>query len=153
MENQQEGVSIEELHKEIDLIQSCITRMAQNSFMVKGWGFTLVAAMAALMANKVSPGIICGAGIFILLFFWYLDAFFLMQEKLYRFKYEWVIEERPKGNRKFLYDLNPWNKEMWKASRKPLHVWQVMISKPCTLLLFYGIPIVIGAVIIILSYV
>lgn len=30
-----EGISIEEIHKEIDLIQSCITRMAQNSFMVK----------------------------------------------------------------------------------------------------------------------
>lgn len=30
-----EEISIEEIHKEIDLIQSCITRMAQNSFMVK----------------------------------------------------------------------------------------------------------------------
>lgn len=27
-------IQMEEIHKEIDLIQSCITRMAQNSFMV-----------------------------------------------------------------------------------------------------------------------
>ena len=25
-----------EIHKEIDLIQACITRMAQNSFVIKG---------------------------------------------------------------------------------------------------------------------
>ncbi len=29
-------ISIEEIHKEIDLIQACITRMAQNSFVIKG---------------------------------------------------------------------------------------------------------------------
>ena len=26
----------EKLHKELDLIQNCITRMANNSFMIKG---------------------------------------------------------------------------------------------------------------------
>ena len=30
-------IKIEEIHKEIDLIQACITRMAQNSFKIKGW--------------------------------------------------------------------------------------------------------------------
>ncbi len=30
----QTNVSMEELHKEIDLVQGCITRMAQNSFMI-----------------------------------------------------------------------------------------------------------------------
>lgn len=30
------NILLEEIHKEIDLIQSCISRMAQNSFMVKG---------------------------------------------------------------------------------------------------------------------
>ena len=33
--------SNEELFKEIDLIQSCIERMARNSFYVKGWALTI----------------------------------------------------------------------------------------------------------------
>ena len=38
-------ISIEEIHKEIDLIQSCITRMAQNSFMIKGWFVSIYAGI------------------------------------------------------------------------------------------------------------
>ena len=42
-------ISIEEIHKEIDLIQSCITRMAQNSFMIKGWFVSIYAVILALL--------------------------------------------------------------------------------------------------------
>ena len=31
------NLSTEIIHKEIDLIQSCISRMANNSFLLKGW--------------------------------------------------------------------------------------------------------------------
>lgn len=44
---------MEEIHKEIDLIQSCITRMAQNSFMVKGWFVSLYAVVLALLPEKL----------------------------------------------------------------------------------------------------
>ena len=40
------------LYKEIDLIQSCINRMAQNSFVVKGWLIALVAVVLALLPEK-----------------------------------------------------------------------------------------------------
>jgi Flp pilus assembly protein TadB len=145
------SVSIDELHKEMDLIQSCITRMAQNSFMIKGWGFGLVAVLVALTANKISWSIICGIGVFMLLCFWVLDAFFLKMEKCYRFKYEWVIEQRPKGNRTFLYDLNPYNERTRKKGKKTPSVVSIMFSKPCTLLLFYGAPITIGLLVIVLG--
>lgn len=46
-------IQIEEIHKEIDLIQSCITRMAQNSFMVKGWFVSLYAVVLALLPKKL----------------------------------------------------------------------------------------------------
>ena len=154
-------ISTEEFHKEIDLIQSCIIRMAQNSFMIKGWAFGIVTALVVLTAEKMSLWIVSIIGCFILLFFWYLDAFFLTQEKLYRFKYEWVIEERPKENRAFLYDLNPYNESMWKPIINPKDkkseqrtkpsVVSVMFSRPCTLLLFYGSTILAGGVVIILS--
>jgi len=143
-------VSIEELHKELDLVQSCISRMAQNSFMIKGWAFALAAAFAALTAESLDLYVVCAVGIFILLMFWCLDAFFLKMEKLYQFKYEWVIEERPKGNMEYLYDLNPYQSKMWKAGKKEPSVISVMFSKPHTLIMFYGSPIFIGAVFMIL---
>lgn len=37
----------EVLHKELDLIQAVITRMAQNSFMIKGWYFALIIVISA----------------------------------------------------------------------------------------------------------
>ena len=46
-------VPIVERHKEIDLIQSCINRMAQNSFQVKGWTVALFAVILALLPEKV----------------------------------------------------------------------------------------------------
>lgn len=36
------------LHKEIDLIQECIKRMASNSFMLKGWTITIFAIVLAI---------------------------------------------------------------------------------------------------------
>jgi len=147
MENN--NVSIEEFHKEIDLIQACISRMAQNSFMIKGWAFMLVTAFIALTAEKLNLYVLCAIGIFIFITFWYLDAFFLRMEKLYRFKYEWVIVERLKGNREYLYDLNPYQNKTWMADRKPPSVISVMFSKPHTLLMFYGSPVLIGVAAII----
>jgi hypothetical protein len=144
-------VSIEEFHKEIDLIQACVSRMAQNSFMIKGWAFMLATAFFALTAESLDLYVICSVGIFIFCVFWYLDAFFLKTEKLYRFKYDWVIAERPKGNREFLYDLNPYQKGTWKDGKSEPHIICVMFSKPCTLLMFYGSPVLIGVAVIILK--
>ena len=40
------------MDKEIDLIQGCISRMAQNSFIIKGWAITLVAVALASHEEK-----------------------------------------------------------------------------------------------------
>ena len=36
------------LLKEIDIIQSCISKVEQNSFIVKGWSISIVAVILAL---------------------------------------------------------------------------------------------------------
>ena len=77
-------IQMEEIHKEIDLIQSCITRMAQNSFMVKGWFVSLYAVVLALLPEKINLFLLCTVLIMVNLMFWYLDAFFLRTEKIYR---------------------------------------------------------------------
>ncbi|MBU2699278.1 hypothetical protein Ga0466249_000357 [Sporomusaceae bacterium BoRhaA] len=107
-----EEIRREILNKEIDLIQACITRMANNSFLVKGWLITLIAVVLALLPKTFNIKILCIVGLVACGCFWYLDGFFLKMEKLYRWKYEWVICNRLK-NDSFCYDLNPYNTEMW----------------------------------------
>lgn len=83
------------LHKEIDLIQACISRMAHNSFLLKGWTISLLAVLLALFGDKTKPIFICLVIPIPLFSFWYLDAFFLQTEKMYRKMYEWVLDVRP----------------------------------------------------------
>jgi len=147
--NGQSTVTTEELHKELDLIQSCVTRMAQNSFALKGWALAVLAALVALSAERMALWVLCLIGIALLMMFWMLDAFFLQMEKCYRFKYEWVIEVRSNGNRCKLYDLNPYDMATRKEGKKTPSILSVMISKPCTLLLFYGSPILISIAVLI----
>ena len=83
------------LEKEIDLIQSCINRMAQNSFIVKGWTITLVTLSLLVSSETIIDIKFIGLILLVMTFcFWYLDGFFMKTEKLYRWKYEWVIKNR-----------------------------------------------------------
>lgn len=107
-----------ELHKEIDLIQSCINRMAKNSFSCKGWNLTLIAGIFTLVPEGINTRYIRVIIFCINLCFWWLDSFFLLQEQKYRDKYEWVIQKRLEGNTDFLYDLNPNNKNMNLENKK-----------------------------------
>ena len=131
------------LEKEIDLIQSCVNRMAQNSFMVKGWLITLVTVILALLPENVNVRGVCVIVLLATFCFWYLDAFFLRLERLYRWKYEWVIAKRAE-NDKFYYDLNPMNQDMWLLSKACIpkeapSVVRVMFTKSLTPL--YGMII------------
>lgn len=114
MGKKKETIDIEEIHKEMDLIQACITRMADNSFRLKELYISLITIALTVMISQEFDWLIMG--IFLLgvtLVFWGLDAFFLKMETLYRWKYEWVIVERFNGVRDYLYDLNPYNSGMW----------------------------------------
>ena len=127
----------ESFHKEIDMIQSCIVRMNNKSFMIKGWLLSIVAASMALLPERFNGWFVIGFLVIITGAFWYLDAMFLYTEKLYRLKYDWVKQERFKGNIKHAFDLNPQNKEMiMEVDDKP-SLRNVIFTK--TLSIFYGI--------------
>ena len=51
------------MEKEIDLVQGCISRMAQNSFVIKGWTITLIAVALALLPEKFDVKLLCGISI------------------------------------------------------------------------------------------
>ncbi len=75
--------------KHLEFIQSIINRMARNSFFLKGWSVTLVAAIFALSTKDGSTALIPIAYLPAIIF-WFLDAYFLRQERLYRNLYNHV---------------------------------------------------------------
>lgn len=67
--------------KHLEFIENVIERMARNSFMLKGWAITIFAGVLALAdTNHVLIPLI--ATIVTTIMFWYLDSFYLQQERL-----------------------------------------------------------------------
>jgi len=87
--------------EELKIIQDIIKRMAFDSFVIKGWAITLVIITLLLKGDSFQVFI----SFIPLLVFWYLDAYFLWQERMYRELYNWVAENRLKTD-DFLFDLN-----------------------------------------------
>lgn len=67
--------------KHLEIIQGVINRMAGNSFLLKGWAITLVAALFALFAKDNNHAYILIAYLPVIIF-WILDGYFLSQERL-----------------------------------------------------------------------
>lgn len=75
--------------KHLELVQGVISRMASNSFMLKGWAVTLVAGIFAL-AGKDTDKLYFLVAYVPVIVFWGLDAYYLLQERLYRSLYDKV---------------------------------------------------------------
>ena len=82
--------------KHLEFIQNVITRMNTNSFQIKGWAVTLVSATLALYASTKNDCFIL-VGVFPSLIFWFLDAYYLTQERKFRGLYNDVagVSEKP----------------------------------------------------------
>ncbi len=83
--------------KHLEFIQSIITRMNSNSFLIKGWNITIVSALLAIFASNQNNCILL-IGIIPTLFFWFLDSYYLTQERKFRGLYNDVagVSENPK---------------------------------------------------------
>ena len=88
--------------KHLEFIQAVITRMNTNSFQIKGWTITIVAALLALYASTKNELFVL-VGLFPVLVFWSLDSYYLMQERKFRGLYNDVagISEDPKDIKAF----------------------------------------------------
>lgn len=75
--------------KHLELVQGVINRMANNSFMLKGWAVTLVAGIFVL-AGKDTDKLYFLVAYIPVIVFWFLDSYYLLQERLYRSLYEKV---------------------------------------------------------------
>jgi len=95
-------VSDESYHQELEQIQNIIDRQASNSFKIKGWTVTLVVVALLFRTNNFQ----LFAAFIPLIGFWYLDAYYLKQERKFRALYNWVRKNRPE-NEEHLFDMNP----------------------------------------------
>lgn len=86
-----EGLPLELKVKHLELVQNVISRMASNSFMLKGWAVTLVAGIFAL-AEKDADKLYFLVSYIPVVVFWWLDAYYLFQERLYRLLYDKVCQ-------------------------------------------------------------
>ena len=75
--------------KHLEMIQVIINRMSSNSFALKGWAVTLVAGIFALSGKDTEKMYFLVAYIPIIIF-WGLDAYYLLQERLYCTLYDAV---------------------------------------------------------------
>lgn len=83
--------------KHLEFIQNVITRMNTNSFQIKGWSIVIVSALLAIYASTKNNYFFL-AGIFPTLIFWFLDAYYLNQERKFRGLYNDVagVTDEPK---------------------------------------------------------
>jgi hypothetical protein len=114
--------------KHLEMIQGVINRMANNSFLLKGWSVILVSALFALAA-KDSNKLYIYLSYFPSLAFWFLDGYFLRQEKLYRKLYDKV---RSINDSEIDFSMDT------SSLTNQVHTWsEVIFSK--TLSIFHGV--------------
>ena len=80
----------ESRRQHLEFIQNVITRMNTNSFQLKGLAVAIVTALVGIYATT-SNVIFVFLGIVPTLFFWFLDGYYLLQERKFRGVYNDVI--------------------------------------------------------------
>jgi hypothetical protein len=103
--------------------------MGQNSFLIKGWTVTLVSALFALAA-KDSSAIYVLVAYFPTAAFWFLDSYYLYQERLFRKVYDSARGQ----NSPVDFSLST------KSFDKGLSDWLKALFS-ITILIFYGVVI------------
>ncbi|MGE0083004.1 MAG: hypothetical protein AB7S75_01145 [Desulfococcaceae bacterium] len=118
--------------KHLGMIQTIVERMARNSFMLKGWSLTVVAALLALSASAKNSTIIF-ISYLPAIAFWVLDAYFLSQERYFRRLYDRAREPlvNPETEPVECFAMNA------PQYAKPGDDWFSVMRSP-TLFIFYG---------------
>lgn len=127
---------IENKIKHLEFIQLVITRMNVNSFLLRGWSVTLVAALFAFAAKDTNIDYVFITYISTPLF-WILDGYYLSQERKYRDLYNLI---RNKQESEIDFDMNA------TITNKSKNSWISSIFS-ITQLIFYGTLITITLVV------
>ena len=86
----------------LNMIQSIITRMGNNSFALKGWAVGIMIAVYAVAGNSNVKAVI--VTLMPLIVFWFIDTYYLMLERKFRCLYDDV---RIKDEKDIDFSMNP----------------------------------------------
>ncbi|ERG68202.1 MULTISPECIES: hypothetical protein [Exiguobacterium] len=120
--------------KHLEFIQQTISRMASNSFYLKGWAVTLVAAILAFANVKDMDSRYIYIALIPTIFFWFLDGFYLHQEKLFRKLYDVV---RIKSDETIDYSMDT------SDFKKDIDSWLIVCFSKTLLMFYFSIIIAI----------
>jgi hypothetical protein len=132
--NAQDPPDQADLHKHLEFVQAIVARLANNSFLMKGWALTVAAALFGYAAAHLSWEV--GAlGFLPPAAFWFLDSYYLRQERMFRFLYRDVAAGQV---RDFSLDVSPYRAEVsrWKTFKSETLRW------------FYGFILVVAVAVV-----
>jgi len=141
------GIEVEEIAVEskiryLEMIQNVISRMASNSFLLKGWAVTIVVGLLAFANLKEMDSKFIILALVPTIFFWILDSYFLQQEKMYIKLYEAATKLNKLEDINFSLKADIYKKDV-------PDLWKLMFSN--TLFFFY-VPILVVIVLALFSF-
>ena len=107
--------------KHLEFIQNIITRMNTNSFQVKGMAITIVSALLVIYASEKNPDFLI-ISIFPIFLFWFLDAYYLTQERKFRGLYNDLLKDN-------IHNLKPFEMRPDLYKKGKYSFWSVLFSK------------------------
>ena len=107
--------------KHLEFIQNIITRMNTNSFQVKGMAITIVSALLVIYASEKNPDFLI-ISIFPIFLFWFLDAYYLTQERKFRGLYNDFLKDN-------IHNLKPFEMRPDLYKKGKYSFWSVLFSK------------------------
>ena len=137
----------EDKRQHLEFIQNIITRMNTNSFQIKGLAITIVTALMAIYASTKNEYFII-LGIPPVLLFWFLDSYYLQQERKFRGVYNDVTGLKDK------IEIKPYEMPIQKYTKEidiQYSYWNVFFS-PTIKWLYFSITLLLLIIGIILIY-
>ncbi|MEE9508954.1 MAG: hypothetical protein V3V81_00500, partial [Candidatus Bathyarchaeia archaeon] len=113
-----EKILREYLFAEVEIVERIISRMGNNSFLIKGWTVTLV--VASILFEGIFPSARAIVALLPWLIFWLYDTNFLKAEREYRELYDWLINHRL-NNEEYLLDVDRKNLKKRFKSKVPCY--------------------------------
>jgi hypothetical protein len=131
--------------KHLEMIQTVISRLGNDSFLVKSWAVTVATVLFGLAVNAKRP-LLAIVAIVPTLMFWILDTYYLRSERLFRVFYEHV-RTRTAGAGRFKMDATaPAFIASLSGREADAASWRKTALRPTLIWLYLGLAIAAGAV-------
>lgn len=125
--------------KTLEWIQGIVNRMSSNSFTLKGWSITLVAAIFALSIQDVNKDYFILLVFIPIIMFWTLDSYYLMKERGYRKLYD---QTRKLDNDYIDFNLSTQKSSFCDYLRSLLSVGEMLFYVPLIIIVIIIICII-----------